>query len=57
VQGLAEITSDPDAFERFYRQHVEAVQRYFFDQLSKDEIETMAAVFDRVLDNLRRKKA
>lgn len=37
--------------------HVEAVQRYFFDQLSKDEIDTMAAAFDRVLDNLRRKKA
>jgi RNA polymerase sigma factor (sigma-70 family) len=28
VQDLAEITSDPDAFERFYRQHVEAVQRF-----------------------------
>ena len=25
---LAEITSDPDAFERFYREHVEAVQRF-----------------------------
>src|SRR5438876_12249004 len=34
--------------------HVEAVRRYFFDQLSNDEIETMAGVFDRVLDNLRR---
>jgi DNA-directed RNA polymerase specialized sigma24 family protein len=28
VQDLAEITSDPDALERFYRQHVEAVQRF-----------------------------
>jgi RNA polymerase sigma-70 factor (ECF subfamily) len=28
VQGLAEITSDPKAFERFYRDHVEAVQRF-----------------------------
>ena len=28
VQDLAEIASDPDAFERFYRQHVEAVQRF-----------------------------
>jgi RNA polymerase sigma-70 factor (ECF subfamily) len=28
VQELAKITSDPDAFERFYRQHVEAVQRF-----------------------------
>lgn len=25
---LAEIATDPDAFERFYRQHVEAVQRF-----------------------------
>src|SRR3954454_11240580 len=36
--------------------HVETVRRYFFDQLSNDEIETMGAVFDRVLDNLRREK-
>jgi RNA polymerase sigma-70 factor (ECF subfamily) len=28
VQGLSEITSDPDAFERFYREHVEAVLRF-----------------------------
>jgi RNA polymerase sigma-70 factor (ECF subfamily) len=28
VQEPAEIASDPDAFERFYRQHVEAVQRF-----------------------------
>ena len=28
VQELGEITSDPDAFERFYRQHVETVQRF-----------------------------
>ena len=27
--------------------------RYFFDLVSKDELETMAAVFDRVLENLR----
>jgi len=37
--------------------HAEAVRRYFFDQLSDDEIATMAGVFDRVLDNLRREKA
>src|SRR5438128_5876951 len=30
--------------------HAEAVQRYFFDQLSKHEIQTIAEVFDRVLD-------
>lgn len=28
MRELAEITSDPDAFERFYREHVEAVQRF-----------------------------
>jgi RNA polymerase sigma-70 factor (ECF subfamily) len=28
VRELAEIGSDPDAFERFYREHVEAVQRF-----------------------------
>ena len=36
--------------------HAEAVQRYFFDHLSKDEIDTMAAAFYRVLENLRREK-
>lgn len=28
MQELVQITTDPDAFERFYRQHVEAVQRF-----------------------------
>jgi RNA polymerase sigma-70 factor (ECF subfamily) len=28
VRELAEIASDPDAFERFYREHVEVVQRF-----------------------------
>jgi RNA polymerase sigma-70 factor (ECF subfamily) len=28
VHEPAEIASDPDAFERFYREHVEAVQRF-----------------------------
>jgi hypothetical protein len=28
VQQPTEITSDPDAFDRFYRRHVEAVQRF-----------------------------
>jgi DNA-binding MarR family transcriptional regulator len=37
--------------------HVETVRRYFFDQLSSDEIELMGTVFDRVLGNLRREKA
>ena len=37
--------------------HVTTVRRFFFDQMSKGEMETMAAVFDRVLDNLRRETA
>src|SRR5712671_1128299 len=45
------------AIEEAAPAHVEAVRRYFFDQLSKDEIDTMAAAFDRVLENLTRKKA
>ena len=28
MHDLVEIASDPDAFERFYREHVEAVQRF-----------------------------
>ena len=34
--------------------HVENVQRSFFDLLSSDELETLAAVFDRMLENLTR---
>ena len=45
------------AIEKAAPAHAETVRRYFFDQLSKDEIETMAAVFDRVLENLRREPA
>ena len=37
--------------------HAETVRRFFFDQMSTGEIETMGAVFDRVLDNLRRETA
>jgi DNA-binding MarR family transcriptional regulator len=37
--------------------HVENVQHYFFDLLSNDELETLAAVFDRLLDNLTRDDA
>ncbi len=32
--------------------HAEAVRRHFFDLLSKQEVETLRAVFDRVLDKL-----
>jgi DNA-binding MarR family transcriptional regulator len=34
--------------------HAENVQRYFFDLLSEDEVLTIGAVFDRVLENLPR---
>jgi DNA-binding MarR family transcriptional regulator len=34
--------------------HADAVRRYFFDLLSNDEIETLAVVFERLLENLRR---
>ena len=37
--------------------HVESVQRYIFDLLSKEELETLASVFDRVLENVTREKA
>ena len=32
--------------------HAAATRRYFFDLLSTDELETLAVVFDRLLDNL-----
>ena len=35
--------------------HAESVQRYFFDLLSDDELDTLGAVFSRVLDNVRSK--
>jgi DNA-binding MarR family transcriptional regulator len=34
--------------------HVANTRRYFFDLLSDDELETLTAVFDRVLDHLPR---
>jgi DNA-binding MarR family transcriptional regulator len=34
--------------------HAEAVQRHFFDLLSSQEVDTLTAVFDRVLDKLPR---
>ena len=42
------------AIEGAAPQHVENVQRYFFDLLSKEELETLAGVFDRVLENVIR---
>jgi DNA-binding MarR family transcriptional regulator len=34
--------------------HVEDVQRSFFDLVSPTELETLTAVFDRLLENLAR---
>ena len=45
------------AIEGAAPQHVENVQRYFFDPLLGDELETLSRVFDRLLDNVRRAKA
>jgi DNA-binding MarR family transcriptional regulator len=44
------------AIEGAAPQHVENVQRYFFDVLSKEELETLSRVFDRLLDNVIRAK-
>jgi DNA-binding MarR family transcriptional regulator len=33
--------------------HAESVQRFFFDLISDSELDTLAAVLDRVLENLR----
>jgi DNA-binding MarR family transcriptional regulator len=41
------------AIEAAAPDHAEDVQRYFFDLLSKDELETLAAVFDRLRENLQ----
>ncbi|HZB39614.1 MAG TPA: MarR family winged helix-turn-helix transcriptional regulator [Ilumatobacter sp.] len=40
------------AIERAAPTHADAVQRYFFDLLSRKELETLTDVFDRVLDKL-----
>jgi DNA-binding MarR family transcriptional regulator len=37
--------------------HAEDVRRYFFDLLSKKEVETLTTVFDRVLENLAQENA
>ena len=45
------------AIEAAASNHVENVQRYFFDLLSKEELETLACVFDCVLENVMRERA
>ena len=37
--------------------HAENVQRYFFDLLSDEELQTLAQVLERVLENLTSEKA
>ena len=44
------------AIEDAAPQHAETVQRYFFDLLSDKELKTLATVFDRVLENVKREK-
>ena len=34
-------------------EHSEAIRRYFFNPLSSDELETLAVLLDRLLDNLK----
>jgi DNA-binding MarR family transcriptional regulator len=36
-------------------EHAENTRHYFFDLVSKEELETLATVFDRLLENLTRK--
>ena len=38
-------------------EHAENVQRYFFDLVSREELETLGAVFDRLLEKLTREEA
>jgi DNA-binding MarR family transcriptional regulator len=45
------------AIEGAAPEHVENTRRYFFDLVSRDEIETLTAVFDRLLENLTGTKA
>lgn len=40
------------AIERAAPDHAEATHHYFFDLISRDELATLAVVFDRVLENL-----
>jgi DNA-binding MarR family transcriptional regulator len=44
------------AIEGAAPEHAATVRRYVFDLLSDEEIETLLAVFDRLLDNLARNK-
>jgi len=41
------------AVEGVAPEHSEAIRRYFFNALSSDELETLGAAFNRLLENLR----
>jgi hypothetical protein len=43
--------ADRRAIEMAAPEHVENVQRYFFGLLTDDELDTLAAAFDRALEN------
>jgi DNA-binding MarR family transcriptional regulator len=45
------------AIERAAPGHAECTQCFFFDLVSRDELETLAVVFDRVLENIMRVRA
>ena len=53
MHELTEISSDPDAFERFYRQHVEAVQRFVARRVDDPYLaaDLTADVFVAVIDS------
>jgi DNA-binding MarR family transcriptional regulator len=42
------------AIESAAPQHVETVRRYFFDPLTREEVETLGVLFDRMLAALAR---
>jgi RNA polymerase sigma-70 factor, ECF subfamily len=54
-RALAEIASDPEAFERFYREHVEAVQRFVARRVDDPYLaaDLTADVFVAAIDSAR----
>jgi DNA-binding MarR family transcriptional regulator len=54
---MVRLTDDGTAtVEEAAPEHSEAIRRYFFNPLSKEQLETLTVVFDRLLDNLARNK-
>src|SRR6266508_4535680 len=54
-RAFVEIASDPDAFERFYREHVEAVQRFVARRVDNPYLaaDLTADVFVAAIDSAR----